>query len=103
MSTKVYNKLVRDKIPEIIRANGEMPVTRILDDKEYLQELVRKLDEEVAEFKSDMSLEELADIQEVVLALADTIANREELEKVRVEKAKARGRFHEKIFLEKTE
>lgn len=103
MSTKVYSKLVRDRIPEIIRANGEVPVTRILDDKEYLQELMRKLDEEVAEFKTDLSLEELADIQEVVLALADTITSRTELEKVRVEKVKTRGVFQQKIFLERTE
>jgi len=103
VSTKVYSKLVRDRIPEIIRANGEVPVTRILDDKEYLQELMRKLDEEVAEFKTDLSLEELADIQEVVLALADTITSRTELEKVRVEKVKTRGVFQQKIFLERTE
>jgi predicted house-cleaning noncanonical NTP pyrophosphatase (MazG superfamily) len=100
MSTKIYNKLVRDRIPEIIRANGETPVTRILGDKEYLSELIRKLDEEVSEFKADLSVEELADIQEVVLALADAIANRNELEKIRARKAKTRGALQDKVFLE---
>jgi predicted house-cleaning noncanonical NTP pyrophosphatase (MazG superfamily) len=98
----MYNKLVRDRVPETIRKNGEELTTRILNDQEYMRELVRKLDEEVAEFKTDLSLEELADIQEVILALADTIASREELEKVRTEKAKVRGAFQDKIFLEGT-
>lgn len=103
MSTKTYNKLVRDRIPEIVRANGEKPITRTLTDTEYLQELIRKLDEEVAEFKADLSVEELADIQEVILALADASASREELEKVRAEKAKIRGAFKDRIFLKRTE
>ena len=103
MSTKIYNKLVRDRIPEIIRANGEEPTTRILNNNEYLQELVKKLDEEVAEFKADLSLEELADIQEVVLALADAIASRAKLEKLRLRKAEERGAFKDKIYLERTE
>ncbi len=98
-----YNKLVRDRIPEIIRANGEHPVTRTLGDAEYLTELVRKLEEECDEFKADLSLEELADVQEVVLALADAIASRAELERVRADKAAQRGAFAQKIFLERTE
>ncbi len=100
---KVYNKLVRDKIPEIIEAAGEKPVTRILGNKEYLQSLVAKLSEEYDEFKEVLNIEELADLQEVIFALADVIASREELEKVRVEKAAKRGTFKNKIFLESTE
>jgi predicted house-cleaning noncanonical NTP pyrophosphatase (MazG superfamily) len=103
MSTKIYNKLVRDRIPEIIQANGELPITRTLDDQEYKHELIKKLDEEVAEFKADLSVEELADIQEVILALAEVITGREELEKVRAQKAEKRGAFQDKIYLERTE
>jgi len=100
---KVMNKLVRDKIPEIIRGTGETPITRVLGDKEYLQELIKKLGEEYDEFKADVSVEELADLQEVILALADTIASREDLEKTRADKAAKRGVFKDKIFLERTE
>lgn len=103
MMKKIYNKLVKDKIPEIIEAAGEKPITRILDDKEYLQSLVAKLGEEYNEFKEALNVEELADLQEVILALADVIANREELEKVRTEKAAMRGAFKDKIFLKSTE
>lgn len=100
---KYYNKLVRDKIPEIIRAKGERPVTRVLDGEAYLRALIKKLDEEVAEFKADLSVEELADIQEVVLALADAIASRDELEQTRSKKAQKRGTFKDKILLEGVE
>lgn len=100
---KAHNKLVRDKIQEVIAATGETASTRILNDDDYFTELVKKLGEEYAEFKEALSVEELADIQEVVLALADTIATREELEKVRMAKLAQRGGFKKKIFLEKTE
>src|SRR5262245_10201386 len=101
--TRYPNKLVRDKVPEISRAKGEMPFTRVLDDQGYTQELVRKLGEEVDEFKADLSIEELADIQEVLLALADVIASREELEAARLRKVAVCGTFKERIFLEKVE
>lgn len=97
---KTYNKLVRDGIPGIIKKDGGKPITRTLDDKEYLNELIKKLKEELGEFGADNSVEELADIQEVILALADVLANREELEKVREQKVKERGAFKKKIFLE---
>jgi predicted house-cleaning noncanonical NTP pyrophosphatase (MazG superfamily) len=100
---KTFNKLVRDKIPEIIKATGETPHTRVLSDAEYPRELVRKLGEEYDEFKEALNVEELADLQEVILALADVIASREELEAVRVAKAAKRGAFKHKIFLEATE
>ena len=58
----VYNKLVRDQIPDMIRAQGETPVIRILDTDEYLQHLETKLDEEVGEYHRDKNAEELADI-----------------------------------------
>jgi predicted house-cleaning noncanonical NTP pyrophosphatase (MazG superfamily) len=101
---KQYSKLVRDKIPEIIEANGSRPITRILDDKEYLKELIEKVREETAEFEAEPSLEELADIQEVLLALLKTLgSNRKDLEKVRAAKAAERGGFAKKIFLEGVE
>jgi predicted house-cleaning noncanonical NTP pyrophosphatase (MazG superfamily) len=99
-----YKKLVRDKIPEIIQAKGQKPITRILDEQEHLEELIKKLAEEYEEFKEAVSLEELADIQEVVHALAEAIgATKEELEKVRAQKAEERGKFEKRIYLEGVE
>ena len=64
-----FNKLVRDRIPDIIRKNNETPVVRTMDKEEYIRELDRKLDEEILEFRADRNLEELADILEVVYGL----------------------------------
>ena len=69
----LYNKLVRDKIPEIIAQQGESANIRILSDKAYTAALEQKLDEETAEFHKEKNLEELADILEVVYALADDL------------------------------
>ena len=100
---KIYNKLVRDKIPEIIRTAGEEPKTRILGKAEYIDELVKKLGEEYDEFKVDMNAEELADLQEVLFALADALnISRKQLEHVRLDKVAKRGAFEQKIFLEST-
>lgn len=96
----VYNKLVRDKIPDMIRAQGEMPNVRILDREEYLQNLEAKLDEEVAEYRRDKNAEELADILEVVYALAEAIGcSKEELAEIYRRKHDARGGFDKRIFL----
>ena len=96
----IYNKLVRDKIPEIIRQQGEIPNCRILDQKEYLYFLEQKLDEEVGEYHRDQNVEELADILEVVFSLADGIGScREELMDVYQRKHDDRGGFHDRIFL----
>lgn len=95
-----YKKLVRDKIPEIIIKDGKQPITRVLDDQEYLIELVKKLGEEYQEFIVDLSIEELADVQEVVRALADAIASQDELEAVRLDKYHKRGGFKDRIYLE---
>ena len=64
-------KLVRDKIPQIIIADGRTPIVRTLSDEEYLSELDRKLNEEVAEYQADKSLEEIADVLEVLLAICE--------------------------------
>ena len=95
----VYEKLVRDLIPDIIEAQGEKPNIRILDDAEYRDCLSGKLDEEVQEFHKDNNLEELADILEVVYALAEINGGREELERIYAKKHEARGGFSERIFL----
>lgn len=96
----IYNKLVRDKIPEIIEASGKNPVTAVLNEEEYLTELDRKLNEECAEYHQDKNIEELADMLEVIYAI--TVARGysvEELEQVRREKAEKRGGFNDRIFL----
>lgn len=98
-----YNKLVRDKIPEIIKKKGNIPLTKILSEKEYFIALKAKLTEEMDEFKESESLEELADILEVVFALAShSGSNQAELEKLRLEKQNERGGFEEKILLLET-
>lgn len=98
-----YNKLVRDKIPEIIKNKGEIPITYIASDEEYWQKLKEKLQEEVNEFMRDNNEEELADILEVIAAICehkkiDII----KLEQLRKNKAEERGRFKDKIILSKT-
>ena len=95
-----YNKLVRDKIPNIIEEGGEIAHVRVLDVEEYRSALLRKLDEEVSEYHESLKLEELADILEVVLALAEAGgASREELVIEYQKKHEARGGFEKKIFL----
>ena len=96
----VYNKLVRDKIPEMIASNGGKADTRILSDEEYGAFLEAKLDEEVGEYHRDKNAEELADILEVVYALAASIGcSREELLEIYQKKHDARGGFEKKILL----
>lgn len=92
-------KLVRDKIPQIIMSDGKNPIIRTLSDEEYLKELDRKLDEEVAEYQADKSLEEMADVLEVIFAICEARGHSvNELMKVRDEKRENRGGFKEKIF-----
>lgn len=101
---KVYNKLVRDKIPEIIEADGRTCKTRILSDEEYIAYLEAKLDEEVAEYQADKNLEEMTDVLEVLQAICVARGySLEELEALRVKKANERGGFEKKIFLESVE
>lgn len=102
--TKTYHKLVRDRIPEIIAANGQHCKTEILSDEEYIRMLDAKLDEELAEYHADPNLEELADLLEVLRAAAVargyTLA---QLESVRAAKAEARGGFERRILLVETQ
>lgn len=97
---KKYNKLVRDRIPEIIESSGSTCVTEILSDEDYLRMLDAKLDEELAEYHKDQNLEELADLLEVIRAAAIARGYTvEQLEQVRAEKAAKRGGFEKKILL----
>ena len=100
MKSIKYNKLVRDRIPEIIEASGKNCVTEVLSDEEYLKMIDAKLDEELAEYHKDQNIEELADLLEVIRAAAVARGySVEELEKVRAEKAEKRGGFEKKILL----
>ena len=103
---KIYNKLVRDKIPEIIKKDNSIPVYRILSDNEYLKELENKLTEECKEVidakKEEDKIKELADVIEVVSAMAK-VNNKtlNDIIKIADEKKKDRGGFDKKYFLEK--
>ena len=99
---KVYNKLVRDNIPDIILKDNELPSTRILSDEEYIKELDRKLMEEVNEYLENDNIEEMVDILEVIRAILDYKGvTYDEIEEKRIKKATKRGGFKEKIYLEK--
>ena len=98
-----YNKLVRDKIPDIIMRHGDKPVTQILDAGAYRRELRRKLQEEVAEFGESGEVEELADVLEVVYALAAAEGvSKFQLEEKRERKRRKRGGFDQRVFLIET-
>ena len=100
MTTKTYNKLVRDNNPANIQAKGAVSETEILSDTDYLRLLDAKLDEELTEYHQVQNIAELADLLEVLYACAKargyTVA---ELESVRAEKAAKRGGFDRKILL----
>ena len=98
------NKLVRDKIPEIIENTGKSCVTHVLNDEEYIAALEVKLNEEVTEYQNDKNLEEMADVLEVLQALCIARGySLEELETVRAKKVNERGGFEKRIFLEYVE
>lgn len=100
---KIFNKLVRDKIPQKIESNGECCEIEILSDERFLEELNKKLKEEVAEYLESGEVEELVDIEEVVRGILQakkvTLQDFENLRKAKVEK---RGAFEKKIFLKST-
>lgn len=95
----IQGKLVRDKIPQIILADGKKPLIRVLDEEEYLKELDRKLNEEVAEYQADKSVEEMADVLEVLFAICEARGHSvEELMELRKTKREQRGGFKRRIF-----
>ena len=100
MPVKTYHKLVRDRIPEIIEADGKTCVYETLSDEAYIRLLDQKLNEELAEYQESKSLEELADLLEVMQAVVRARGwTLDELEQVRADKAAERGGFVKKILL----
>ena len=97
---QTYHKLVRDRIPEIIETDGKKCVCETLSDEDYISLLDQKLNEELAEYQDSKSLEELADLLEVMQAVVKACGwTLEELERVRADKAAKRGGFEKKILL----
>lgn len=100
MNTICYSKLVRDRIPEIIEASGKFCTCETLSDERYIELLNQKLQEEVAEYLESGTLEELADIGEVMHAILDYKGiPLEEFQRVRSEKLQERGGFKKRILL----
>ena len=97
-----YQKLIRDNIPEIIKANGQIPVVRALNDQEYLAALNQKLGEETAEYLEDNNIGELCDILEVAFAIAKARGWAEEdIAACRDDKNAKNGAFEKRLFLKK--
>ena len=99
-STKVYNKLVRDRIPEIIGSSGKTCTVDTLTDEKYIAMLDAKLNEELAEYQESKSLEELADLLEVMGAVVKARGySWDELTTIRKKKREERGGFEKRILL----
>ena len=99
MATIIHNKLVRDHIPEIIEECGRKCEWEVLSDEEYLRRLDEKLQEELDEYMEDKSLEELADLLEVLMAVAEARGSFAEVERIRQMKREKRGGFEKRILL----
>jgi predicted house-cleaning noncanonical NTP pyrophosphatase (MazG superfamily) len=97
---KIHNKLVRDKIPEIITTSGKSCTVKYLTKAEYLDSLYAKLYEELMEYQESKNPEELVDLLEVIYELS-TVSGLPpgDLDKLRNKKAEERGRFNKKIML----
>lgn len=101
MSTIKYHKLIRDRIPEIIEKDGKRCVYSVLSREDYLSLLDLKLNEELAEYQESKSMEELADLLEVIRAVAAARGSSiEEVEQIRIQKAEKRGGFEKRLLLE---
>ena len=96
-----YNKLIRNKIPEIIKSSGKNSITHIASDKEYWKSLKEKLKEEVIEFEKDSNEEEFSDILEVLEAIKEfKNFNQDNIKHIKEKKALEKGKFKEKIILD---
>ena len=101
---RTYNKLVRDKIPEIIESSGRLCTIEILSDDDYIRFLDQKLDEELAEYHKDQNVEELADLVEVIRAAAIARGYTIDfLESIRAKKVEERGGFEKRILLKEVQ
>jgi len=99
-----YGKLVRDRVPEVLKRAGVEPVTHVADDSEFFDRLIDKLREETGELAAHATAEELADVLEVVSALREALGlSDDEMERARSDKAEQRGRFSKRIVLERTD
>jgi len=100
MSKRTYDKLIRDKIPQIIRDNGEEPEVYILSDYKFMTKLEEKLQEEMDEYLASKDIEELADLVEVIHALVKAKGYRwEHFERIRLDKVAERGAFDKQLCL----
>lgn len=103
MAITEYNKLVRDEIPQIIRDNWDCPVTRIAFGEEFFERLKNNLGEETKEYLDSDDPEKLADILEVIHALAEQHnISMDKLEEIRLVKQASRWAFKRRIILEHT-
>lgn len=99
-----YNKLIRDKNVKLMEDKGCKVTYEILDEKRYGQELDKKLKEEVGEYLEDYSIEEMADVMEVIYAILKYRGiTMEEVDKVRLEKQKRKGGFERRVYLKEVE
>ncbi|WP_440990438.1 nucleoside triphosphate pyrophosphohydrolase [Haloarchaeobius baliensis] len=99
-----YDKLVRDRIPEVIRENDETPVTHTVAGEAYRERLREKLVEEATEFRDDPSVAELGDVLDVVAAIREAEdIDREDLQRKRRAKRAARGGFEDGVVLDRVE
>ncbi|EEM49221.1 nucleoside triphosphate pyrophosphohydrolase [Bacillus cereus] len=103
-NTPTYNKLIRNKIPQIIKSNGKTPTTRILPQDEYIKEICKKTEEELIEYleadTKEHKLEELSDLLELInTPTKHKCTTLEEINKIRKKKAKERGDFSDRVFL----
>lgn len=104
---QTYNKLIRNKIPQIIKANGKTPTTKILPKDEYIKELCKKTEEELTEYleatTKEYKLEELSDLLELINALAEhEDTTLEEINNIRKKKAEERGDFSDRVFFNRS-
>lgn len=100
---KTYNKLVRDRIPDIIKADGVDCIFHVADNEEYVKKLYEKLDEEFTEFKENPTVEEFADMMEVLTSIAlHHKINLETVKEVKRDKRNARGGFNDRVILDST-
>ena len=98
---KIYNKLIRDNLIEKMENKGLKVEYHILEEDEYDKELDKKLKEEVNEYIEDYSIEEMADVMEVIYTIMEhRNIKMEDVEKARIEKRYKNGAFNKKIFLE---